>query len=217
MASTGYNHPLFPNLVPKPQPIFSNDPTRIRPTSCKVLETADEWYVVFGYPGPSGPAPDEVADNFIVLDMMAKAATDKLTPEEAVKWAQKEIELIYKKWSLNHAHRRSARSLLRQERSSASPLVGGDRLRLVVPRAQIRFSLIKASRNPDGRRRRQVISGSISARSFAVDGISLSVSDGEFLVLLGPSGCGKTTFLRIIAGLEKPDLGRHPDRRRDRQ
>ncbi|MBO0739352.1 MAG: ABC transporter ATP-binding protein, partial [Alphaproteobacteria bacterium] len=41
----------------------------------------------------------------------------------------------------------------------------------------------------------------------AVDGISLAVRDGEFLVLLGPSGCGKTTFLRIIAGLEKQSAG----------
>ncbi|MEO8717339.1 MAG: ATP-binding cassette domain-containing protein, partial [Burkholderiales bacterium] len=30
----------------------------------------------------------------------------------------------------------------------------------------------------------------------AVNGISLTVPDGEFMVLLGPSGCGKTTFLR---------------------
>jgi multiple sugar transport system ATP-binding protein len=41
----------------------------------------------------------------------------------------------------------------------------------------------------------------------AVDGISLAVRDGEFMVLLGPSGCGKTTFLRIIAGLEKQSTG----------
>jgi multiple sugar transport system ATP-binding protein len=41
----------------------------------------------------------------------------------------------------------------------------------------------------------------------AVDGVSLAVRDGEFMVLLGPSGCGKTTFLRIIAGLEQPSAG----------
>lgn len=36
----------------------------------------------------------------------------------------------------------------------------------------------------------------------AVDGISFTCKDGEFLVLLGPSGCGKTTTLRMITGLE---------------
>jgi multiple sugar transport system ATP-binding protein len=36
----------------------------------------------------------------------------------------------------------------------------------------------------------------------AVDGVSLTVSDGEFMVLVGPSGCGKSTLLRMIAGLE---------------
>ncbi|MGH3490802.1 MAG: ABC transporter ATP-binding protein [Actinopolymorphaceae bacterium] len=41
----------------------------------------------------------------------------------------------------------------------------------------------------------------------AVDDLSFSVADGEFLVLLGPSGCGKTTTLRIICGLEQPDAG----------
>jgi len=42
----------------------------------------------------------------------------------------------------------------------------------------------------------------------AVDGIDLEVGEGEFFTLLGPSGSGKTTTLRLIAGFERPDLGR---------
>jgi multiple sugar transport system ATP-binding protein len=42
----------------------------------------------------------------------------------------------------------------------------------------------------------------------AVDGVSLEVADGEFMVLVGPSGCGKTTLLRMIAGLEEVTEGR---------
>ncbi len=41
----------------------------------------------------------------------------------------------------------------------------------------------------------------------AVDGLSLSIREGEFVTLLGPSGCGKTTALRLIAGFEQPDAG----------
>ena len=42
----------------------------------------------------------------------------------------------------------------------------------------------------------------------AVDGISVTVSQGEFFSLLGPSGCGKTTTLRMIGGFEEPTKGR---------
>ncbi|PSL02751.1 carbohydrate ABC transporter ATP-binding protein (CUT1 family) [Haloactinopolyspora alba] len=42
----------------------------------------------------------------------------------------------------------------------------------------------------------------------AVDGLDLTIDDGEFFALLGPSGCGKTTLLRTIAGLETATDGR---------
>ena len=41
----------------------------------------------------------------------------------------------------------------------------------------------------------------------AVKGFSLSIPDGEFVVLVGPSGCGKSTTLRMVAGLEEVSGG----------
>jgi putative spermidine/putrescine transport system ATP-binding protein len=41
----------------------------------------------------------------------------------------------------------------------------------------------------------------------ALDGIEISLGQGEFLSLLGPSGCGKTTALRLVAGFDRPDAG----------
>jgi multiple sugar transport system ATP-binding protein len=38
-------------------------------------------------------------------------------------------------------------------------------------------------------------------------GVSISVDDGEFVILVGPSGCGKSTLLRMVAGLESVTSG----------
>lgn len=40
-----------------------------------------------------------------------------------------------------------------------------------------------------------------------VDGIDLTIADGEFVAFVGPSGCGKSTVMKMIAGFEQPDSG----------
>jgi NitT/TauT family transport system ATP-binding protein len=58
-----------------------------------------------------------------------------------------------------------------------------------------------------------LVSLSVEHVSFAygsvnvLDDIDLKIANGEFIAVLGPSGCGKTSFLRLLAGLEKPTAG----------
>ena len=40
-----------------------------------------------------------------------------------------------------------------------------------------------------------------------IQGVSVDIADGEFVVLVGPSGCGKSTLLRMVAGLESITAG----------
>ena len=51
------------------------------------------------------------------------------------------------------------------------------------------------------------VSKQYASGSAAVDAVSLTIPDHEFLVLLGPSGCGKSTLLKMIAGLEEVTNG----------
>ena len=48
---------------------------------------------------------------------------------------------------------------------------------------------------------------SYDGKSQVLHGIDLTISDGQFVVLVGPSGCGKSTLLRMIAGLESVTQG----------
>ena len=47
----------------------------------------------------------------------------------------------------------------------------------------------------------------VESETKAIENISLSIDDGEFIALVGPSGCGKTTILSLVSGLIKPTGG----------
>jgi multiple sugar transport system substrate-binding protein len=97
-ASSGYNMPIFANMVPKPMPLLSDDPTSTPRDKLAILQTSDEWSAVPDYPGPAWPATDEIYNNFIICDMMAKTATGAMSAEESVKWATQQCETIFNKW-----------------------------------------------------------------------------------------------------------------------
>jgi multiple sugar transport system substrate-binding protein len=98
-ASEGYNNPCFANLVPKPMPILSDDPTSTPRDKLAILQDSDKWSAIPGYPGPATPAMDEIYYAFILNDMMAKHATGQLSAEDAVKWGTQQYEIIFKKWA----------------------------------------------------------------------------------------------------------------------
>ena len=45
------------------------------------------------------------------------------------------------------------------------------------------------------------------AETLAIDNLSLTINEGEFVSIVGPSGCGKTSMLSLLAGLIKPSSG----------
>jgi NitT/TauT family transport system ATP-binding protein len=47
----------------------------------------------------------------------------------------------------------------------------------------------------------------LAKHQFAVEDISLQVSEGEFVAIVGPSGCGKSTFMKLTTGLKMPSRG----------
>jgi multiple sugar transport system substrate-binding protein len=114
MASKLYNFPSFPGALAdagtapgrKPaagtawlQQQISNDPFGSNPpTKLKPIGTALEWATNIGHPGPANPAESEVFDTFVLPTMFANAATGRMSAQQALDEAHKQVKTIFEKW-----------------------------------------------------------------------------------------------------------------------
>lgn len=96
-----YEFPSFPGTVPNLKARVTNDPAAAKfgqPDKYKELATATQWSTNVGHPGFANAAEGELFDTFIIPQMFALAATDRMSPEDAVKWAEAQMKPVWAKW-----------------------------------------------------------------------------------------------------------------------
>jgi multiple sugar transport system substrate-binding protein len=98
VASEFYDFPTFANAVPNLNDRIAKDPVSDPPDKLKILQTGLEWATNVGFPGYSTAPIDEAFNTFVIPTMMAKAARDEMSPEDAVQAAEKEMKRIFEKW-----------------------------------------------------------------------------------------------------------------------
>jgi multiple sugar transport system substrate-binding protein len=101
-AAELYEFPSFTGTVPDLRAQVMTDAVAARlennPGKYRELATATQWSTNVGHPGYANAAEGEIFDTGILPQMMALAATDKMSPEDAAKWADAQIKPIFAKW-----------------------------------------------------------------------------------------------------------------------
>jgi multiple sugar transport system substrate-binding protein len=98
LASEFYNFPCFPKTVPDLKKQLAHDTRANPPNKYKVLEDVQDWATNIGYPGFVNAGISEVFGTWIIPDMFRQAATDKMSPEDALDTAEKKVQAIFQKW-----------------------------------------------------------------------------------------------------------------------
>ena len=98
LESEFYNFPSFPQTVPDLAELIAKDPKADPPDKYKILTDFLNNATNVGYPGYATAAIDEVFNTFIIPTMFARAARDELSPEDAVKAAEREMKRLFAKW-----------------------------------------------------------------------------------------------------------------------
>lgn len=99
MAGKLYDFPTFPETAPGLAEALANDPFGSEPADkLTVIEDAASWTVNLGWPGPANALAGEAQTTFVLSNMMAKAAREEMTPEEAVAEAETLLNQIAQNW-----------------------------------------------------------------------------------------------------------------------
>jgi len=96
-ASQYYNFPCFSSTVPDLAKKLADDPHQPA-GKYKVLGDAVSWATNVGYPGYANAAVDEIFGTWVINSMFAKAAAGAMSPEDAVKEADRKCRQIFAKW-----------------------------------------------------------------------------------------------------------------------
>ncbi len=98
LASEYYNFPCFAKTVPDLKELVAHDKNAHPPEKYKVLEDVLDWATNVGYPGYANAAIDEIFSTWVISTMFARVASGMLSPEDALKAADKKVQGIFKKW-----------------------------------------------------------------------------------------------------------------------
>jgi multiple sugar transport system substrate-binding protein len=98
LASGFQNTPAFPDTVPDLATVVANDAVASPPDKYALLANVASWTTNVGHPGYTNPAISEIFHKGLISTMCAQAATGRLTPEEALDQADKEMRQIFQKW-----------------------------------------------------------------------------------------------------------------------
>ncbi len=93
-----YNFPAFPKAVTNYRQRLAADP-HLPKGKYKILDTIARKYTAnVGYPGYSNAAIDEIWNTWLIPQMFAQVAQNKMTPAEAAKAAERQMKAIFAKW-----------------------------------------------------------------------------------------------------------------------
>jgi multiple sugar transport system substrate-binding protein len=96
--SKDYNFPAFPKAVYDYRKRLGADP-HLPKGKYRILDTIARKYTAnIGFPGSSNAAIDEIFNTFLIPQMFAQVAQDKMTPAEAAKSAEHDMKAIFAKW-----------------------------------------------------------------------------------------------------------------------